>query len=607
MNTLLDVDYTIRADTAFGAANTTTGSGGELKDGQGSLVKITTGELNVSYKANSNLAKKYAWYAGAGAALGQSIVAYLDNVQDADSLSLILRSVALPSWAGDFGGIGMTLSLRAAGVGPKFVSIWAISNATRGQGIIGPSQFQTLTGVVNGHNLRITLTATSYSPITVVYEIYDVTSSTVLKTLSVTAGPGGTYLTSSSDYGYLATSGIVAVMNDLNPGFNGGTTNPAQLSRLIVLEDPPFPPFVVDKPTLTSRTLSQNVLAAAESGGFSSYTRTWHAKRNDPVFTVPAQVLSGETAAALTHAHGDTITDWRMSARGLGPYWAYKTNSNDGNSTIESPFQMVPVRGPSTPAFIVPNRVLVLGRAGDSITGGPDDLDTGWSDYTNRLTSHWGIPSGNIVFRRTSQQGSALLLDWQPGSSPYPGGYADALLKHYLDRLEVAEAANSGCLVVAAFQLGTNDASAVTYSGETPSITAAQWVAGWQAVINEIQVTRGHTGWKIVIDSMPYSPNANVHGTPRGVRTWIQWRDALAALEATTNVFMGDFQCWYDFWVNVTSWYGADTIHPNSTGYTALYQDHADGLIYSGAISTPGAGGGGVSGLSALSGLPGIF
>lgn len=601
---IVNVDYTARGNTSTGTAGTTTGSGGELVDQQGSRVSILSGRLSITNASLEWLGSSVFPTGSPAYELNQiSEVDIPVGFANGDGITLRVRENVMPSWGSQRGGYVMQFFVASAT--GSILQLAAISNASRSEdnGAAGftwgsawtynntkPYRLQLKIEVIAGVD---TLTTT----------VFDMTTGSPVQvfTRSTTVGAGGAYWTNLTDYGYLATAGRIAVGNSWNTGYNSGASNATKITRLRMAHEPAVPALSADTVTLTSRASGSNTVDVNSAGGdggaitfnmYSSLAADFSPGGGNIIAT-------GDADGTVVHTHGD-------APPALPPGGAelrfYKGAAIQGATTaFSSVALMVQSLAPSLPTVSIRSdirgsRKLVVGFGGDSLTGGTSDvtgatLGTASTQAVSDLTSVYGIPSGNIVGVQIGAPGSMLSRDWQPdspvynasegqsvGGNGYPNG-TPRLLVHYVNRLEAAETANTGALVVASFSLLTNDLQ--NYNAGT--MTDAAVIGWWQAIINYIRVTRGKANWLIVINGIPFG-SAGTINVPNKLAAYMGWRRAMLSQSWGTNASLGTMREWYEVYTDQAKL--ADGIHYTTAGYQWRGSRQAEGLAY-GALYNP--------------------
>ena len=602
---LVNVDYTGRGNTSTGAANSTTGSGGELVDRAGGRVSIASGRLSITHR-------DLEWLEGSVFPTGSPTyelnqIAEKDipaGFVNGDGITLRVRENIMPSWGSQRGGYLMHFFVASAT--GALLQIAAISNASRSEdnGAAGFTWGSAWT-YDNTKPYRLQLKIEQLAGVdTLTTTVFDMSSGSPVQvfTRSTTVGAGGSYWTSGTDYGYLATPGRVSVGNSWNKGYNSGVAAATKITRVRIAHEPAIPPLSCGTPTLTSRSTGTNTVDVNSAGGDGGAVTFNMYSSLAADFTPGAGniIATGDADGTVAHAHGDAPA---ALPPGGGELRFYHGAALQGATTaFSSTALMVQSLAPNLPAIsiradILASRKLVVGFGGDSLTGSTSDVTgatlTGASAQTvSDLTSVYGIPSGNIVGVQIGAPGSMLSRDWQPdsvvynasegasvGGNGYPNG-TPRLLVHYVDRLVAAETANPGALVVASFALGTNDLQ--NYNAGT--MTDAAVIGWWQAIINYIRVTRGKTDWKIVINGIPFG-SAGTINVPNKIAAYMGWRRAMLAQSWGTNAGLGTMAEWYGVYVDQAKL--ADGIHYTTAGYQWRGSRQADGLAYSALYDPP--------------------
>jgi hypothetical protein len=596
---IVNVTYTARGNTSTGAANTTTGSGGELVDQQGSRVRILSGLLSMGQRDLEWLNKSVFPAGTPTYELNQiSEVDIPAGFVNGDGITLRVRENVMPSWGSERGGY--TLQFFVASATGALLQLAAVSNANRSEdnGAAGftwgsawtynntkPYRLQLKIEVIAGVD---TLTTT----------VFDMTTGAPVQvfTRSTTVGAGGSYWTNLSEYGYLAAAGRIAVGCSWNKGYNSNVANDTKITRVRIATEPAIPPLSAGTVTLTSRSSGTNTVDVNSAGGDGGAV-TFNMYSSLAADFMPGGgniIATGDADGTVAHAHGDAPP---ALPPGAGELRFYRGAAVQGATTaFSSVALMVQSLAPNLPtisirADIRASRKLIVGFGGDSLTGGTSDVTgatlTGASaQAVSDLTSVYGIPSGNIVGVQIGAPGSMLSRDWQPdsvvynasegqsvGGNGYPNG-TPRLLVHYVNRLEAAETANPGALVVASFALLTNDLQ--NYNAGT--MTDAAVIGWWNAIINYIRVTRGKTDWRIVINGIPFG-SAGTINVPNKLAAYMGWRRAMLSQSWGTNASLGTMREWYEVYTDQSRL--ADGIHLTTAGYQWRGSRQAEGMAYS--------------------------
>ena len=374
---------------------------------------------------------------------------------------------------------------------------------------------------------------------------------------------------------YLQRVGVAGFI-PISPGdFNSGTGNDSKIAAVRFAVQSAIPALTSPIPTLTSRTSTLNNLLAAPTGGVDPKTVEWYTLPNDPSLpAITGNKITGATTLSLAHTHGD--------AAGTLRFYRYKATdaATPSAAVATSAVLMVEAQRPAPAALpalrddLLAGRKVIYATWGDSITAGGGIQTQAVADFAAQ-----GIT--NVTVLNLGQQGSALTEDtgWSPTApNPYPGNNwstTNNLYTNAVNLITAAMAANPGAFLVISGMILTNDAQRYN-SGITNNLVQTTFeaiFAGFAAAFpTAIQIINGE----------PYSFGGTISADAHVAE--IGWRAATVSAVGTAQgagrkVVLGDRAGYYASYVNASTWFTGDPIHPNATGQIGLGHLWADSVL----------------------------